>query len=251
MKIAIQISGDFRMLDLCWPTFEKYLLKGIALGPTGPLAEVDVFLHTWWREEEGVGTFVFPERGPWHKSVYVNTHAQGINRFKPRSYKLEKYEDRIDLHHKARSISMFYSIYKANECRKEYEALMETHYDLVVRWRTDCILNENPFTPLMDLILSKKSFLCVPFAKQPKKPDGPVEQKGDDSLCDWFAYGTPDAMDVYCGTYETFKDFEIQVLAESMLALQLKSRGIHLRSILKRPLLDFYLIDQEGKVRGA
>lgn len=244
MKIAIQISGEFRTIQQTWPNVQKYLLEGI------PGAEVDVFLHTWWRDEEGYGTFVFPERGPWHKSVYVHTHGQGLNLYKPRSYKIEKYEDHSDLKERPRSISMYYSIYKANECRKEYEALMDTKYDLVVRYRTDCMINENPFTPMMDVINSKKHFLCIPFPTKPKKPDGPVEQGGDDSVCDWFAYGTPETMEVYCGTYLTFKDFEIRVLAESMLALQLKRHGIHLQTILKRPPLDIYLVDEKGQARG-
>ena len=244
MKVAVQISGDFRMLHLCLPKLQTNLLEAF------PNTQVDFFVHTWWRETDGIGTFPCAERGEWHNTMVVYGHGVGLAHFKPRGYFLEKYEDRHDLKALPRAYSMYYSIKRANDARKDYENLTETQYDLVMRFRTDCILNENLYDTIKDFIETKESFLCIPQSKQAKGCDGPVESD-ENGICDWFAIGTPDAMDVYCGTYETWKDTGYPLVPESMLAMQLKSREISRNTILKRPLYDFYLVEGNGMIRGV
>ena len=243
MRLAIQISGEFRMLHMCLPTLQKNVLEAF------PGWEIDIFLHTWRRDDEGFGTWEFAERGLWHKTMYVYGHGTGLAFFKPRSYFLENYEDRHDLKALPRAYSMFYSIQRANDARHDYEKLLEIHYNLVMRYRTDCILNENLFELITPFLQEKKSFLCIPKAKQPNSCDGPVDSD-EHGICDWFAIGTPDAMDVYCGTYTTFQPLGVPVMPESMLALQLKTRGIGHATILKRPVYDFYLVEGNGQIRG-
>jgi hypothetical protein len=57
-------------------------------------------------------------------------------------------------------------------------------------------------------------------------------------------------MDVYCGTYDTFISEGLPLVPESMLAIQLKSRGITHSTILKRPVYDMYLVEGNGQIRG-
>jgi len=244
MRLAIQISGDFRMLHISLPLLQKNVINSF------PGWEIDIFLHTWRREEDGVGTWEFTERGPWHKTMYVYGHGTGLSILKPRSYFLENYEDRTDLKALPRAYSMFYSIQRANDARHDYEKLLEVQYDLVMRYRTDCVLNENLFSLLEPYLQEKKSFLCIPKAKQPKTYDGPVDSD-EYGICDWFAIGTADAMDIYCGTYTTFQPLGVSFVPESMLALQLKIRGIGHTTILKRPLYDMYLVEGSGQIRGV
>lgn len=216
MRLAIQISGEFRQLEACLKTLKTYVFPGFRN------FEIDFFLHTWRKEgEEG--------------------HGDGLAAFKPRSYFLEPYEDRPDLHALPRSYSMFYSIQRANDARKEYESLMEIKYDLVMRYRTDCIFSDFVFQIVQPFLQERKPFLCIPKAQHIETCDGPVESEVE-GLCDWFAIGTPELMDVYCGTYKTFYDEGLPLVPETMLAFQLQLYGIPQQGFLKRPLLDFFLL---------
>ena len=243
MKIAIQISGEIRALPFCIQSLNKYIIAAF------PDTQIDFFMHTWRREEDSLGTFPFAERGDWHTQVMVYSHGKALASFQPRSYFLENYDDRHDLQELPRAYSMFYSINRANDARKEYERLTEVTYDAVMRYRTDCICNENLYEMVKEFIEAKESFLCIPKAKLPKHHDGPCDND-EESICDWFAVGTPDLMDIYCGTYETWKPTRLPIVPESMLAMQLKSHGITKESTLKRPTYDFFLVEGTGLIRG-
>ena len=243
MRLAVQISGEFRALHFCVEAFNKYVIG------TFPNTEVHFFIHTWAREEDGLGTFPFGERGDWHTQVLVYSHEKGLKLFQPRSYFLENYEECKDLKALPRAYSMFYSIKRANDARKEYERLMNIQYDLVMRYRTDCILNENVFECIKGFVEEKRPFLCIPKARKPKNYDGPCGND-EESICDWFAIGTPDLMNVYCGTYDTWRQVALPLVPESMLAMQLKTYGITKQTTLKRPLFDFFLVESNGHIRG-
>ncbi len=218
MKIAIQISGEFRTLKKSLESFQK------AIYSVFPAGHVDVFIHTWRSEgDEG--------------------HGAGLAAFKPRSYFLENYADRHDLQQLPRAYSMFYSIKRANDARKDYEKLLEVKYDLVMRYRTDCYLNEPILLCIQEFLKTRKSFLCIPKAKSVPSCDGPAEE----GVCDWFAIGTPDTMDVYCNTYTTFLPLELPLMPESMLSMQLKMHRLQ----LVRPEYDFFLLDEDGTPRHA
>ncbi len=231
------------MLHLCYTALKKHVYDVF------PDWEIDFFVHTWRREEEGLGTWPFNGRGDWHKTMYIYGHGTGLALFQPRSYFLENYDDRTDLHDLPRAYSMYYSIQRANDARQEYQKLMETKYDLVMRYRTDCILNENLFEIVKDFLKEKSPFLCIPTTRRGNKCDGPVETD-DQGICDWFAIGTPEMMDVYCRTYETWKKEGLAIVPESMLVLQLKMYGITKERFLKRPVYDFYLVEGNGQIRG-
>ena len=216
MRIAIQISGEFRTLKKSLETLQKAVYT--VFSPQN----IDIFIHTWWKDgEEG--------------------HGDGLAQFKPRSYFLERYEDRFDLQNLPRAYSMFYSIKRANDARKDYEKLLDVKYDLVMRYRTDCYLNESLFVCLKDFTKEQKSFLCIPKAKSVPSYDGPAEE----GICDWFAIGTPDTMDVYCNTYTTFQSLELPLMPESMLSMQLKMHGL----TVIRPNYDFFLLEDDGTPR--
>lgn len=244
MRLAVQISGEFRVLHFCLPNLQKNLLDVF------PKTEVDFFIHTWWKDDDGFGTIPFDGRGEWHKTMYVYGHGTGLSMFKPRGYYLEKLENVALLRGKSRATAMFYSILRANEARKEYETLTETKYDLVMRYRTDCMLNESLFDVLKPCLAERKPFLCIPKPLRVPLADGPVHDDESASICDWFAIGTPDMMDVYCSTYLTFQGFDASFVPESMLAMQLKANGINRETTLRRPLMDFFLVEGTGQIRG-
>lgn len=213
MKLAIQISGEIRQVDACLETLKNFVFPGFVN------FEIDIFVHTWKHEKE----------------------ESNLALFQPRSYISESYEEKKDLHVLPRAYSMFYSIQKANDIRKSYEQRMGIRYDLIMRYRTDCIFKESVFELLKDFLKEKKLFLCIPKAKQTIGYDGPVESESE-GLCDWFAIGTPELMDVYCGTYQTFYEEGLPIVPETMLAFQLQMYGVVQQGFLKRPEFDFFLL---------
>ena len=75
MRVALQISGDFRVLH---HSFEK-LMKNIC---SVPEVQVDIFIHTWKRDTTSHGTFPVKERGNWNMSMFVHSHMDGLNIYK-------------------------------------------------------------------------------------------------------------------------------------------------------------------------
>lgn len=213
MKLAIQISGEIRQVDACLETLKNFVIPGFVN------FEIDIFVHTWKHEKE----------------------ESNLALIQPRSYTSESYEDRSDLHGLPRAYSMFYSIQKANDVRKEWERIMGIQYDVVMRYRTDCIFQQSVFDLIQEFLKEKKPFLCIPKAKNIQNYDGPVESDNQ-GLCDWFAIGTPELMDVYCRTYETFYEEGLPIVPETMLAFQLQIYGIPQQGFLKRPEFDFFLL---------
>jgi len=232
MRIALQISGDFRVLN---HSFEK-LMKNICLLPD---VRFDIFVHTWKRDTTSSGTFVVTERGDWNKSMFVFSHIDGINIFKPVSYLIEDFSALTHLHKYPRCMPMWYSIFQVNRIRKEYEAKMNIQYDLVVRYRTDCIVEENLFLQCKESITSKKEFLCIPKSSR-------VLCEFEETFCDWIAFGTPSMMDIYCSVYEKWVGVDSNKFPIPEAMLFQKLYGI----ALERPNIDFYLINGDGSRRG-
>jgi hypothetical protein len=212
MRLAIQISGELRQVEASLETLKTYVLS------TFPMTEIDFFLHTWSKEGD-----------------------TGLTLFQPRSSLVEVYEECAELQTLPRAYSMFYSIQKANDLRKAYEETTGKRYDLIMRYRTDCIFKESVFDLIKEFLNDTKLFLCIPKAKQTVSYDGPVESDIE-GLCDWFAIGTPELMDVYCNTYKTFHEEGLPIVPETMLSFQLQMYGIPHQGFLKRPEFDFFLL---------
>lgn len=213
MRIAIQISGEIRASQYTYETIFKNILNI-------PENEVDIFIHTWNNEDS-------------------------IKQYNARAYELENYEEKKDLHVLPRSMSMYYSIWRANEVRKDYAMKNDITYDIVMRYRTDCAIDENPFVS----IDTHTDILMIPLPKNGKTVDGPGEQDTGSAYCDWLAWGTPKAMDIYCKTYHTWLLQPFHPMPESMLSMNLKAHKITKETILRRPTLDFYLVDANGNAR--
>ena len=228
MRIALQISGELRTLKYCYPNLKKYIFDVVGH------ENIDIFLHTWFKESD----------------EQSSGHGDGIALLNPRCFKVENYEELTFLHSMPRSMTMFYSIWKANECRKEYEKMLEMNYNIIIRYRTDCLFGESPLTDCKLFYKEQKPFLAIPKAKRITNADGPVDMEEKSMICDWFAYGTGDLMNIYCDTYNTWLKMGIYPVPESMLFLQCKMYGITEQTFLKRPSLDFFLIESNGKIRG-
>jgi hypothetical protein len=235
MKIAIQISGDFRMLHASYPKFMLNLMN--------PLKEqghtIDIFIHSWFRTESGPGTFYFPERGNWHNTMVVYTHNDGIQAYSPKRYLIEIYDEKKELHTKPRLHSMFYGIWAANEIRKQYEQSQNSTYDLVMRYRTDCILDEP-----MAHMFSPNTFI-LPRSSSVTTYDGAEETSNSQQYCDWLAWGPREMMDIYCDTYLNLEHLtKTESVPEKILYTALSTVSV------LRPFSAFYLVEGNGQIRG-
>lgn len=240
MRAAIQISGEFRTLHLSYPSFCKHIIENLQ---AEGYSEIYIFIHCWDRKESSMGTFPFDGRGDWHKTMPVYSNEVGLEVYKPTSYLFEEQENLEFLKGRSRILCMYYSIFMANHIRKRFEETMGVHMDLVIRYRTDLVLEE----PLLKDKPQESSFLVIPKSTVNLTCDGPFESTDDKHICDYIAYGTPDKMDIYCNTFQTWFPIQETMIGESCLAIQLKMNQIKATRI---PIA-FYLVEGNGQKRGV
>jgi len=160
MKVAICISGHLRTFDRCfWSIFSKLIEPNNA----------DVFIHTW--ETLGYNGPVdgtAPQYNTFAKEKCIDAmyrpkkmiieDSKGFEHFKAAG---EGYSEKWMKVHPGFTFAMFYSIWRANLLKIQYENENQFKYDVVVRCRPDLIidhgvmlerfLNNNPldavFTP--------------------------------------------------------------------------------------------------------
>jgi len=239
MRAAIQISGEFRTLHFSYYSFIEHICKNLeANGYT----EIFIFIHCWKREESSLGTFPFEGRGEWHKTMPVYSNDFGLEVYQPAAYLFENLEDIDFLKGRSRILCMYYSIYMANEIRKQFSQKTQLSFDLVIRYRTDLILEE----PLLKNKPEESSFLVIPKSTIVSTCDGPFESSDKNHICDYLAYGTPDTMDIYCNTFLTWIHLTPTPIGESCLAMHL---AIHKLRATRIPLA-FYLVEGDGQKRG-
>ena len=240
MRVAIQISGEFRCIHLTFQSFMDYLVKSLI---DQGYKEIFVFSHTWFRGETSAGTFPFEGRGEWHKTIPVFSTEDGVKVYKPILHMEEKLEDVGFLKDRSRILCMYYSIFMANELRKKFEQDNGISFDLVIRYRTDLVLED----PLLKDMPTEQSFLVIPKSTINLTCDGPFEDSDEAHICDYIAYGTPDKMNVYCATFLTWISQPMTPIGESCLAIHLKTNGL---KATRRPIA-FYLVEGNGQKRGV
>lgn len=240
MRAAIQISGEFRCLHLTLESFQKYILNDLqAKGYT----EILIFCHCWKKETTELGTFPFEGRGDWHKTIPVFSTEEGLQIFRPASYLIENMEDVEILKGRSRILCMYYSIYIANKIREQFESQNNMKFDLVIRYRTDLMIESN----LLDKKPEEDSYLVIPKSTLVATCDAPFESTDDAHICDYIAYGTPDMMNIYTSVFETWVNIPETPIGESCLAMHLKLRGV---KALRRAI-PFYLVEGNGTKRGV
>lgn len=240
MRAAIQISGEFRCLHLTLDSFQKYILNDLhAKGYT----EIYIFCHCWKKETTELGTFAFEGRGNWHKTIPVFSSDYGLQIFHPAGYLFERLEDVEILKGRSRILCMYYSIYVANKIREDFETKHNIRFDLVIRYRTDLVLESNLLEDKPEL----SSFLVIPKSTLVATCDAPFESTDESHICDYIAYGTPDMMNIYTSVFETWVNVPETPIGESCLAMHLKLRGV--KAI--RKWIPFYLVEGNGGKRGV
>lgn len=145
MKIALCLSGQPRYLDQGYKAlFDNVLSKH----------DVDVFSHIWFDEQlvdQDIKFCIQYNRAQkWEK----DSDKKIVELYKPKKWVFETpkqfpVEAFKDANFEqlssdpSRVLSMFYSIKQANKLKKKYEQENNFVYDLVIRARTDLVINNN------------------------------------------------------------------------------------------------------------
>ncbi len=210
MKIAICLSGQPRFLDIGFHFLQRYLIN------PNIQHEIDFFIHSWYDSDE-VGNF-FDSAQESQKSmvgkISVDSDKLLINYYKPKKFIIEpqknfdKYTKKLKTSTNAKQnilCSLFYSMYMANNLKKDYEIQNNFIYDIVLRTRTDIvyfneIIFDNYINNLNNISVPKKYFLDQESFNNKNKP-----------MPDIFAFSNSRNMDIFCSVYPEFLNLNSEI----------------------------------------
>lgn len=190
MNIAICISGTARTLDC-----SQHSIKLIK--QTG---NTKVFIHTWSSADfntlqNTLHGGVKPEKereDTVHKisSSLQEIESLSIDNFDSFSEKFAQDRDKVKLlaNKKIGPFSMFYSINRCNELKKLYELNHNIKFDIVYRMRFDSYITTPGY--LLRKIEHTSNYIYIPKCSD------------YEGVCDQFAYGSSQSMDIYSQVYE-------------------------------------------------
>jgi hypothetical protein len=198
MKIAICISGSIRKLQKSVESVNKLKEK----------YDCSVFIHTWYNIED----------------VHKNDDdiIENLSKYNPvacliEDYKVkEKYINKIymDANFKqhvnindSRTISMYYSLYKSNQLKKDFEKENSMEFDCVIRMRFDSKINSDFILEEYDI-----SNINIPLGIQ----SGP-QGKDFGGYNDQFALGSSKKMDTYCDVINNISNISDTYHPETIL----------------------------------
>lgn len=188
MKIAVCISGQLRdYYNYIDNVFEKVINKYNA----------DVFLHTWNHDDEKIKEALNSYKPVSHlieefspgKVIYSEKWLNINNDIIEKEKITVEYDLKNgDLVGKPQNIfSMYYSIFKANELKREYENEHKFKYDIVLRFRPDIEFN-------VDLNFNN-NIVIIP------------QTLCSYGICDHFAYGPSNLMDRYSDVWNNIERY--------------------------------------------
>lgn len=196
MKVAVCISGGIRYPHSGLNSIQKII----------PNEGVKIFIHTW--KVDDVDSFLQTVSGIQHKEKdkMIETDLSCLQKYNYEKLMIERYDeckikfekllselkfapatgDRDEPRNDVGPISMHYSIYKANQLKKEYENEHNMLFDWVIRMRTDSDFR----TDALDLNTLTED-LNIPSG----------EDWNDVGINDQFAIGRSHTMDIYSNFY--------------------------------------------------
>jgi hypothetical protein len=203
MKIALCLSGQPRGLKLAI----AYMKKGIII----PNNITDIFLHAW-HDESKVGQ-MYNSAQPHRNSDDAWAWLTGYIQPKTADILLEEYKPKLSIIEPQKEFphlrslnavpeanqeimgSLFYSIYMANELKKEYEKKNGFKYDMVIRSRHDMWFEREIHLESLANNLDK-IMVSAAFQNPQEEQNSPTKP-----MQDIFAIGNSENMDIFCGVY--------------------------------------------------
>ncbi|QDP51404.1 MAG: hypothetical protein GOVbin630_102 [Prokaryotic dsDNA virus sp.] len=215
MKTALCISGELRSYDMTYEELKTHIIE--------PL-NADVFVYSWETIE---GTTKRRSTANIYNDFLVDDvrHRKGrgegavrksVTRlYAPRKIVLEKYspdyQNRIDNVERPQGLrndpnlarwckndlSMFYTLYKCNELKKEAEKEDGEKYDLVIKARSDIRYPDFKRMPLDAQLLEKANTLFY----------WPKDHNESHVVSDKFAFSNSHIMDYYCSVFTHLTEY--------------------------------------------
>lgn len=208
MKTAICISGAPRFVKEGHALFSKFI-KGFE--------DMDVFVHVWEKIEGGM-----------HSAITRTDSVVEIRDLYNIASMVEE-PQRYDIGpggpvstNEFVHWSMFYSIWKANDLKRQYEQQNNFRYDCVIRTRFDCALLED-----VDVSQHSLTDVKVPF----------IHRNG--VIPEWFNFSSSNNMDFYSDVWKKMIDYKaygkvMMTSGEELLTHHLKSNNVDFSTINTR-----------------
>lgn len=192
--IALCFSGQARAARHCFKSLRKNILK--------TLNEVDVFIHTWNVDNESKKKYDNPKTKT--VNIFDCSVQDYLNMYSPvrssvEDFESTKYVNNVSPAQKYRI--MYYSIFKSNELKTQYEIEKRFKYDYVIRCRPDLFFVES-------LTLSHLAGLTDSSVLIPRGMD-------NGGINDQFAVGTSVGMDKYCSLHMYLESFSGGIYSKS------------------------------------
>lgn len=215
MKIALCISGQPRGIPL---TCE--FLKNSVIVPNGI---TDIFVHTWYHPSIDNVSFdsAQPARsntvGKWipnmDKIIQTTLKPTIMLTEAPKSFEEFAHLQNRDSAIQTSLASMYYSAYKANELKSNYEASNNFKYDVVIKTRID--LNYYSPVTVKDLIDEDldKAVYVAEMHQYMRQSDAYPTKSGwaYSSMSDTFVMGNSANMDVVASIYKNFANHHEEI----------------------------------------
>lgn len=194
MKLAVCLSGQPRTLDLAVSNILHYF--------SGKY-EVDFFCHAWdyntyKRKKENRNLNENPVYWTGNQPVDHNWLMEKINLYRPKKFLIESVNV---FQYRFPWDSLFYSLMKANDLKKQYEYENNFKYDFVVRTRYDIVYDtRNIFVPChnadkfnyLDIYVNNSNRMAFEYNKL--------------NVSDEFFYGSSFAMDIMSDLFRHLKE---------------------------------------------
>jgi hypothetical protein len=235
MKIAFCLSGQPRFVEKGVDSFQKNILKN---------NNVDIFIHNWYDKNNKNKKFDSSQFYLDSKTGHQSEKTESIlNNLSPKKIILEQPKNFEEFSHlvdlptakQTKLASMFYSMYRCNQLKKEYEHENGFIYDLVIKTRIDIEYNQQ--LDILKLINDnyENNIFCAKKYQECRMNDSyPTKSNFSySSLSDTWLMGSSKNINICCEIYPNFEkiynDIYPFVYAEAYLGYI--SRGINKISI--------------------
>lgn len=196
---ALCLNGQIRFLEESFELINKNILQANN-------NDVDIFIHCWSTDASKIAKCI-----DLYKPKKILIEDQIL--FDPKHYDAGIYADGLGQKRVFNIMSMYYSIFKANELKTQEELEQKKRYKYVARSRFDWAISENLF---FDSLNPSEKEVCI--------YNDCIHETG--CVTDHFAFGRSREMDVYCNMLlhfdEVYKnnDFCSEILLGRWLSLQ-------------------------------
>ena len=198
MRTAILICGQLRTFFEVWENMKKNVVD---------VHDCDIFIHTWTKTGYGrrANHLDIIEKEVTEKELYELTNAKKVivEDFKD-EYQTQLFDVKIPqglielepIHHR-NNLALFYTLYKTNELKKEYEIENNFKYDRVIKTRPDIDFKVN---------IPKEVFNYPNHLMQ-----WSFRINTQTQVCDKLAIGSSEIMDYYTSVFENLNEYYLDL----------------------------------------